>query len=151
MHEIRTEIDIAATPEMIWSILLDFRSYPEWNPLVRRIEGDAKVGKRLTVSIQPKDGRAMTFRPVVRAVVSNRELRWLGRFLMPGLFDGEHYFHIQQLQQDRVRFIQGENFSVLLVRIFKSGLDTGTKAGFIAMNNALKVRAENAAHKGGPS
>ena len=148
MHEIRTEIEIAAAPERVWSILLDFRSHPEWNPFVRRIEGMAKAGNRLTVFIQPKEGKGMTFRPIVQAVVPNRELRWLGRFLVPGLFDGEHYFRIEQLRQDRVRFIHGERFSGIFVPFAKSALETGTKAGFIAMNEALKARAESAAHNG---
>lgn len=83
MHEVRTEIEIEATPERVGSILLDFPSHPEWNPFVRCIEGFAIVGDRLTVSIQPQGGRGMTFRPTVLAVIPNQELRWLGRSLLP--------------------------------------------------------------------
>ena len=85
MHEVRTEIEIEATPERVGSILLDFPSHPEWNPFVRCIEGFAIVGDRLTVSIQPQGGRGMTFRPTVLAVIPNQELRWLGRSLLPGI------------------------------------------------------------------
>jgi uncharacterized protein YndB with AHSA1/START domain len=90
MHEVRTEIEIEAAPERVWSILLDFPSHPDWNPFIRSINGVAKVGGRLTVSIQPQGGKSMTFRPTVLAIMPNRELRWLGRFLLPGIFDGEH-------------------------------------------------------------
>jgi len=143
MHELRTEIEIAATPERVWSILLDFPSHPEWNPFVRSIKGVAKVGDRLTIFIQPQGGKGMTFRPAVLTVIPNVELRWLGRFLLPGVFDGEHYFQINQLTPNRVRFIQGERFSGVLVPFAKSRLDGGTKAGFIAMNQALRSRAES--------
>ena len=64
MHEVVTEIEIEATPERVWDILLDFPSHPEWNPFIRSIQGVAKVGDRLTVSIQPRGAKAMTFRPV---------------------------------------------------------------------------------------
>ena len=37
----------------------------------------------------------MTFKPTVLAVHPERELRWLGRFILPGLFDGEHSFRIE--------------------------------------------------------
>jgi hypothetical protein len=37
-----------------------------------------------------------------------------------------------------VRFTQGEKFSGLIVSHAKASLDRGTKAGFIAMNEALK-------------
>jgi hypothetical protein len=148
MHELRTEIEIEATPERVWSILLDFPSHPEWNPFVRSIKGAAKVGDRLTVSIQPQGGKGMTFRPMVAVVAPHQELRWIGRFLLPGIFDGEHYFQIEQLAPQRVRFIHGEKFSGVLVPFAKSSLNGGTKAGFIAMNEALKVRAETAANPG---
>jgi hypothetical protein len=36
----------------------------------------------------------MTFRPTVLNAETNRELRWLGHLLAPGLFDGEHSFTI---------------------------------------------------------
>jgi hypothetical protein len=85
----------------------------------------------------------MTFRPTVLLVTPNAELRWLGHFLIPGIFDGEHYFKIARLNTQRVRFTQGERFGGLLVGMAKANLDRGTKAGFIAMNAALKSRAEN--------
>jgi hypothetical protein len=143
MHEIRTEIDIAATPERVWSVLTDFAAYPSWNPFIRCIAGNLRQGERLKVSIQPVGGRAMTFRPTVLVATPNLELRWLGHLLVSGIFDGEHYLQISASTPGRVRFVQGEKFSGLLVGIAKSSLDTKTKAGFVAMNQALKVRAEN--------
>ena len=87
----------------------------------------------------------MNFRPTVLAVIPNQELRWLGRFLLPGIFDGEHYFQISRLAAGRVRFTQGERFSGVLVPFARASLDGGTKAGFLAMNRALKARAEGGA------
>lgn len=144
MHEIKTEIEIEATPEQVWSILLDFPLHPKWNPFIRGIEGMAKVGDRLKIFIQPEGSKGMTFRPTVLAVIPNQELRWLGRFLLPGIFDGEHYFQISQLAPGRVRFIQGERFSGILVAFSRSRLEGGIKTGFLAMNRALKARAESA-------
>jgi hypothetical protein len=142
MHEIKTEIEIGSTPERVWSILLDFSTHPEWNPFIRSIAGDPKPGERLTVLLQPQGGRGMTFRPTVLAATPDRELRWLGRFILPGIFDGEHYFQIIPLAPGRVRFIHGERFSGVLVPLAKSSLERGTRAGFMAMNEALKARAE---------
>jgi hypothetical protein len=142
MHEITTQIEIEATPETVWSILLDFPSYPEWNPFVRSITGVAKVGDRLAILVQPEGGKGMTFRPTVLTVIPNQELRWLGRLLLPGIFDGEHYFKISRLAPRRVKFVHGERFSGVLVPFVKSRLDGGTKTGFLAANQALKARAE---------
>ncbi len=145
MHEIKTEIEIGVPPDRVWQILLDFPAYPQWNPFIRSIAGVARFGECLTVSIQPQGGRAMTFRPTLLAVTPNQELRWLGRFLLPGIFDGEHCFQIVPVAADRVRFIQSERFSGLLVALAISQLERGTKAGFVAMNQALQARAKTPA------
>lgn len=142
MHEIKTEIEIATTPERVWSILTNFTAYPQWNPFIRTISGAFETGERLTVFIQPTASKGMTFRPTILVALPNQELRWLGHFLLPKIFDGEHYFQIESLSANRVRLIHGEKFSGLLVALFKSSLDSGTKSGFIAMNEALKVQAE---------
>jgi hypothetical protein len=142
MHEIRTDIEIGASPERVWSILLDFPAHSEWNPFIRSIAGNPKPGERLTVFIQRQVGKGMIFRPKVLVAADNREFRWLGHFMLPGVFDGEHYFQIFPITPGRVRFVHGEKFSGILVAFAKAGLEGGTKAGFMAMNQALKSRAE---------
>jgi hypothetical protein len=142
MHELHCEIDIAATPERIWSILTDLPAYPAWNPFIRSISGPIAKGQRLAVTVQPAGGKPMSFRPAVLLAAPNSELRWLGHFLVPGIFDGEHYFKIAAIGPGQIRFTQGEKFSGLLVGMLKASLERGTKAGFVAMNAALKARAE---------
>jgi hypothetical protein len=144
MRRVVTDIQIRAAPTGIWSILTDFPAYPDWNPFIRRIEGVAMPGDRLSVSLKPPNGRAMTFKPVVLAAVENRELRWRGRLLVPGLLDGEYYFLIETIAPNRVRFVQGGLFTGLLPALAGRSLETGTRAGFIEMNQALKSRAEHA-------
>ena len=73
----------------------------------------------------------------------DRELRWLGHFLIPGLFDGEHICTIEPLEAGRVRFVQRENFTGLLVPLFMRRMEKDTKRGFEEMNRALKARAED--------
>jgi hypothetical protein len=88
MRQLRREIEIDAPPERMWAVVTDFAAYPEWNPFIRQISGELREGARLQVRIEPPATRATTFRPTVRAVEANRELRWLGRLFMPGIFDG---------------------------------------------------------------
>jgi hypothetical protein len=143
MHEITTAIEIDAAAEKVWSTLVDVASHSQWNPFIRSIKGNIKNGEKLDVHIQPPGGRGMTFHPTILAAIPNQELRWLGRFLLPGIFDGEHYFQIIPLAPGRVRLVHGEKFSGLLVGLMKASLDKGTRAGFLAMNQALKSRVEN--------
>jgi hypothetical protein len=142
MRELYSEIEIAASAERVWRLLTDFASYPEWNPFIRRISGEPTTGERLEVRIEPPGGRGMTFRPTVLNAEDNRELRWLGHLLVPGLFDGEHSLVIQPLGENRVRFVQREAFRGLLVPLFARSLNNNTQRGFEEMNRALKGRAE---------
>jgi hypothetical protein len=142
MRELRSEIEIDAPPERVWEVLADFDSYDEWNPFIRRISGTPRQGERLEVRIEPPGGRGMTFKPTILAAKPNRELRWLGRFLVPGLFDGEHRLEVEPRSDQGSRFVQSERFNGLLVPIFGGALDK-TEEGFRQMNAALKQRAED--------
>jgi hypothetical protein len=139
-RRIATAIDIDAPADAIWRVLVDFPAYPEWNPFIRRITGEAKVGARLEITAQPANRKPMTFRPTVRVADPGRELRWLGRVLLPGIFDGEHAFIIEP-QTSGCRLRHEETFSGLLVPAFGAMLDD-TARSFAELNAALKRRVE---------
>ena len=139
--ELRHEIEIEAPVEAVWTVLADTSAYGDWNPFIRRLQGELREGARLEVEIAPPGGKAMTFKPRVLVAAPERELRWFGRLLMPGLFDGEHRFQIEALPAGRSRFIQSERFSGILVRPLRRALDR-THIGFAQMNKALKAEAE---------
>jgi len=140
-REINSEIEISASPEEVWKALTDFEGFREWNPFIRPVVGEAKEGARLRVQIRPPGGRAVAFRPAVTKVARNRELRWRGRLWLFGLFDEEHIFEIEPLEAGRVRFVQREAFSGLLVPLMTTRIDQAL-SGFEEMNRALKERVE---------
>ena len=144
LREIETRIAIAAPAETVWQVLPDFPRYPEWNPFVRSIAGAPVVGSVLEVEVAPPGGAAMSFRPTVLVAEPASELRWRGKLLVPGIFDGEHYFLVRPGPAGAAEFVHGEAFSGLLVPFFGSVL-AKTEAGFAAMNEALKTRCERLA------
>ena len=79
---------------------------------------------------------------VVVHVAAERELRWLGHMLHPGVFTGEQSFELSPLGEGRRRFVQREAFRGLLVPFLPNGLAAVTRRGFEAMNVALKEQAE---------
>ena len=139
---LRTAIDINASSDQVWRVLTDFGAYGEWNPFITSISGQVQRGARLKVRVHPPGGRGMTVRPTVLVADRNRELRWVGRLLFPGIFEGEHVFQITPLGNGRVRLLQQETFRGFLVPVLRWWLDGQTRAGFEAMNRALKERAE---------
>lgn len=142
---IQSDIQIDASPARVWAILADLAAYPEWNPFIRRIAGEMRVGSRLEARIEPPGGRGMTFRPTVLAAEPERELRWIGFLGTPGIFDGEHRFRIEPVGPARVRFVQEERFSGVLAPLILRFIRDATRQGFDEMNRALKARAEGTA------
>ncbi len=140
-RELSSEIEINATPELLWQILTDFGSYPEWNPFIVEIAGTPARDAKIRVCVQPPDGTKIQFRPRVLAAEANRELRWLGRVWFPGLLDGEHTLTLEPLDGGGTRVRQHDQLKGVLVGLFHKTLDR-TQIGFERMNEALKQRAE---------
>jgi hypothetical protein len=113
-----TKIDIEAAPEAVWAVLSDLPSYPSCNPFIREASGTLAAGERL-----------------------DSELRWLGRLVVRGVFDGEHRFAIEPTAGGS-RLVQEERFTGLLVPFLARGLRRGTLPGYERMNEAVKERVE---------
>ena len=145
MREISTEIEINATTGKVWAILTDLNRFADWNPFIREAAGELRSGSKLNIRIEPPGSKTMTFKPVVTRVAPEREFRWIGRLIIPGLFDGEHIFEIETSDENSVRFIQREHFRGLLVPLLWRSLESKTRQGFNDMNEALKKEAEKEA------
>ncbi len=141
MKSIETSIEIQAAPPQVWSILMDFESYPEWNPFLTRIEGEQRQGGKLRVDITNQKGKATTFKPTVKVFDDGAELTWLGHLLLPGIFDGCHTLRVEATDSGS-RFIQREQFTGLIAGLLMRFIGEDTETGFKAMNSALKTRAE---------
>ncbi len=139
-NEIETSIKISSTANKIWQELTNFDEYKNWNPSIIDISGE--LGKNKTIKIVVKiDEKTMIFKPIVLECEENKELRWLGKLLFSGIFDGEHYFLIKENIDGTCTFIQGEKFSGILIPFFGKMI-LKTKKGFEAMNKELKIRVE---------
>jgi len=141
MRIVSKSIEIRAPSARVWRVLTDFVAYPEWNPFMLSVSGALVVGKKLTVQIKPPGGKEMAFKPTLVAIEPDKELRWLGRLVLPGIFDGEHRFELTA-RNGVTRFEQSERFSGILVGMLGSTFEK-TERGFAAMNEALKQRAES--------
>lgn len=141
-HALHTEIHIDASADRVWSVLTDLDAYADWNPFMVESSGTVAVGERLVNRMSPPGGRAVTFRPVVTEVEVNRVFEWLGSLGVKGIFDGRHRFELTPTADGGTHLRHGESFRGVLVRFFRNSLDSQTKAGFEAMNVALKERVE---------
>jgi hypothetical protein len=80
--------------------------------------------------------------PKVLEFKVEREIRWLGNLVFSGLLDGEHLFMLEPLGKTKVRFVQSEQYSGVLLPILWIWLRDQGCGAFEEMNRALKLAAE---------
>ncbi|MCI2398974.1 SRPBCC domain-containing protein [Aliiroseovarius subalbicans] len=139
---ITTEIEIDAPADAVWAQLAHTEAYADWNPFVRNISGDLETGTYLQVTVGADGSSKMDFTPEVLVAAENKELRWVGRLGFRGIFDGEHYFILEETDRGTTIFHHGENFTGLLGFPLIALIREDTHQGFMAMNEALKARVE---------
>src|SRR5688572_19707785 len=114
---IRTEIVINAPKEKVWDILTNFPAYANWNPFIIHIAGALKTGSKVSVHMLA-NGKKYKFKPKLLKVIPNQYFDWMGSMLVKGIFDGHHYFEIEEITPNQVNLRQGENFSGILSNMF---------------------------------
>ena len=140
MKEIRTEIIINAPQEKVWQILTDFAAYPEWNPFIIEIIGEAAVEAKLKTTMRSGD-KDRVFKPQIVEWVSGERFAWLGKLPL-GMFSGRHHFVLENAGNGQTKLIHGEHFGGLLRGMILNKIGEETEKSFVAMNRALKQRAE---------
>lgn len=147
MKIIETEIIIEANRALVWGVLMNFDAYPEWNPFIKRIAGNVQKGTDLEVTICMKKGKQMNFKPEVLKAEKRKEFRWRGKLFIKGLFDGEHYFILEELSDGSTLLKHGEKFSGVMVALLMGMIKDDTQSGFNSMNEALKVECDRLVRK----
>jgi hypothetical protein len=136
--ELKTSTVINATPKQVWDVFTQFDKMEERGYFVSHISGEMKEGNKINIT-----AGGMQFKPLLLSYKPEQELIWLGNFLIKGLFDGKHQFYLLDNGNGTTTFHQNENFSGILVRLFKGGLLSKTRLGFEDMNAKLKNYVEN--------
>lgn len=98
----------------MWKILTDLDSYPEPNPFICHAVGKAEIGKSIEIDFQP-ESKGLKLRCMIARRQPNRELSWKYHVIHPLLFRGEHIFTVEPLGENRVCFIDREEFNGLFV------------------------------------
>ena len=102
MKHLQTEIIIDAAPQKVWEVLTNFEQYPNWNPFIQEIKGEQEIGKGLNVKIGLGDN-GMAMKPKVTEWNPGQRFAWLGSLIIPGIFDGNHYFELEEVGNSQTK------------------------------------------------
>lgn len=145
MKSISTEIVINASKEKVLKILSDFAAYPDWNPFITEILGELKTGAKLKVTLKIEGRKPTSFKPGLISVIPGKKICWQGKLFVKGLFDGIHYFILEETEDGKTQLTQEEIFQGILVNPIMKKIEKPTLNFFRQMNLALKAEAEKQA------
>jgi hypothetical protein len=131
---------IEASPEAIWSVLADARSYPSWNPTVVSLDGRIAPGEtiKLVSTVNPQ----RTFALKVSRLDPGREMVWSSGMPL-GLFRGVRTFSLRPLGSGSTRFSMEEVYSGPLAPMITEAIPDLTDS-FSEFADGLKAAAEAA-------
>ncbi|NBC65194.1 MAG: SRPBCC domain-containing protein [Bacteroidetes bacterium] len=142
--EINKKIEINAPAETVWTTILDFDSYSEWNSQLEYINGDIKPNGWLHLKLSVQGTDPYEFRATISSWEEIKRFAWLARTSLPGIFDGEHFFELETIDQNTTLLTNREEYRGVLSLIIKNlPMMKNAPAGFEKMNSELKSYIEN--------
>jgi len=143
LKEIQTEIEIAAPPEKVWSILINIDNWSKWNPTTIQASGVPSVGSELTITMRGEDGNdGPKYMPIVTSLEEPTLFEWRAKMMSDILFTNGRIFELEKISTG-TRLINKETFKGMLVPLFWSKFSSQVPLFLNEMNEALKIQVES--------
>ncbi|WP_193164784.1 SRPBCC domain-containing protein [Microbulbifer hainanensis] len=136
---IDTQTEVNAPAGKVWDLLVSFSAYNDWNPMLKNVQGECRVGEPIRFEVSIGGRKPMLLKARISRNEEGRILSWRGGSALLG---GEHYFRIESIDDQRVRLYHGERFWGLLLPMMRKKLSMA-KPLYKAVNDALKVQLES--------
>ena len=141
--KIEQRIGVHAPASLIWEMIQDVASWPDWNPIYTKASGVVRIGEKIRLT------RALPGQPheEIESTVLDwtpDELLHLKRTAYGGLFSVTSYWEIDTLAEEGCIFSTGELYLGFLGRQKARQLRRSLRQGFTAACDAMKARAEAA-------
>lgn len=140
--QVEHRIGIQAPAEVIWQVIHDLAAWESWNPTYPRATGEIRIGGALDLTVALPGQSAMEIRPVVLEWVPNEQLHWKLN-MVGGLVKTVRYIEIEAVSEAGCIVSNGEYIGGVLGGSVVRRIGRSAYRGFLAMNEALKARAED--------
>ncbi|MFI6099370.1 SRPBCC family protein [Lentzea sp. NPDC051213] len=139
IESVTVEIDAPAT--FVWSVLIDYDHYPQWNPYTSSVATTLAVDSPIDLTLPRPDGGEGTWvsREFIRVVDPPRLLRYDTGDTFPGLL-GTRDQVITPLGSDRCSYHTFETFTGKYADAIVAAQGDYVKKGFDSVAHALQGR-----------
>lgn len=136
-------VEIEAPASHVWGVLLDFASYPQWNPYTIASRSSLEIGAPIDLTLPSFDGSEEDFltREFIRIVNAPHHLRYDNADQVPGVL-GVRDQWITELGPDRCSYYTTDTLSGEHAELAIEMTGDWMQSGFDSVAHALKSRAE---------
>ncbi len=139
------KLKVNAPPAYLWKVLIDFESYPEWNPFISKIKGEPKIGSKITLHIKldPSMDSIRLSKEMIVSLKENQHLSYDTHFLSSSLFNAVRWQTIRPLDGGKASLYHSQQkmsglASWPLSRAFGDKIATGFEASSLAFKERVE-------------
>jgi len=143
MQTIKTEIEISAPPEKVWSIVTDIDKWHEWSPIINASQGQASVGSTLTITMMSKQAGkdGPKYSPRIMQMDEPTYFHWRAHMMTGFIFTNDKIIELEKTDTG-TKVTHTETFKGLMAPLMKGQMEKGVPPMLNTMNDALKQLAE---------
>lgn len=139
--KLERRIGINAPDEVVWEVLSDIPSWPTWNAMYPKAQGELRIGARWELDVALRGQPVRTVNPVILDWVPYDHIHWR-LDMMRGWARSVRYLEIEKMGEANVIFSNGEIFDGWLGPSVAKRLRNPIIEAFEALNEALKEKSE---------
>ena len=138
------KVEINAPASLVWEVLVDLDSYPQWNPYTVRVASALDMGGSVDLYLPHpgKPGETLHQREYLLAFAPGQLLSWGMKWLHPWVLGARRDQHLQSLGEARCSYYTTDSFRGVLTGSVMRQHGAWIKQGFDGVAHSLKQRAE---------
>ena len=133
---VHNEITINASPEKVWSVLINTDDYDNWNPVMKLLEGEVKEGNKVKYQFTQEEGKVSEIPSTVKKVVPNKLLNQGGGLPLVLTFDHKY---VLEPSRHGTKLIIHEDYRGVGVNFWNP---KPVEQAYARLNKALKDKVE---------
>jgi len=135
-------VEIDAPPQVVWDVVADFASYPEWNPFCTSVDGAFELGAPIVLHTpHPDHDPDLQTQEWISAIEAPHHLQYNTGDSIPGVHAVRDQW-IEDLGEGRSSYCTVDVFTGEYAQLAYDLQGQWVTDGFNALARALKIRAE---------
>jgi len=140
-----SEAIIEAPADVVWDVIMDLDSYPDWNPYTIAMKSTLRVGEPMVMTVKMNPLITLEQTENIRVLEEGHKVCWGIDTTTPSLNSGERCQWLEEREDGTTRYVTEDLIEGTLNPLVNLLFGNDVQVGFDAVAKALKARAESLA------